>query len=145
MEPAHVFALEQSLNTQWRQCNDYTTWLTMDQEKEATWIQQEDDYSKHLHVDGDQQQQVVYEAPHTKDDENTMACPVTGQRSVAASGGGGGVCPVTGQASEAAASTTCPVTGQTSSIPSACPMSQQQSMTCPVTGQKGATCPVSQS
>lgn len=135
MEPPHVFALEQSLNTQWRHSKDYATWLTTKDQEKVTWMDEEEAYPNDANVD-QQEGIVIYQASETKEDDDTMAaCPVTGQRS-------GGVCPVTGQASEATAS--CPVTGQ-SSTSSACPMASQQSMTCPVTGQKGATCPISQS
>lgn len=147
--PLELLALEQKLNSKWRQTEDYKEWLR----SKDNWSQDESlEFYFEEELEVSKEEPVVYEAPQETQDDAPAVCPVTGQTSAAA------VCPVTGQSSAPAVcpvtgqsgmdSNVCPVTGQRSEEPSACPVSGQKAdvaAVCPVTGQKSESngCPVS--
>lgn len=127
--------LEKELNQKWRQSKDYQQWIDGKQK----WIDTCTDFyfEQGEKVDVDEDLLLVYEVPLQveEEEEETVVCPVTGQKSA------GSVCPVKGMQE---VQSKCPVTGQVSvDGTTTCPASgQQKPAECPVTDNSGK-CPVS--
>ncbi|KAI8078326.1 hypothetical protein BDF21DRAFT_452671 [Thamnidium elegans] len=133
--PIKILDLEKKLNQRWRQSKDYQQWIDGKQD----WVDTCTDFylEQDENVDLDQELVLVYEVPQQveEEEEETVVCPVTGQKSA------GSICPVKGMQE---VQIKCPVTGQVSvDGTTTCPASgQQEPAKCPVTDNSGV-CPVS--